>query len=136
MVSLEMVVRNDTGTICLCAVSRIDNVASLLHAKLKAIAFGMEITKENSFSSILIESDSLLVIKEIMKNKESFYQWECIISDIHEMSLEFRHYSFSHIRRTGNVCAHNVAKLPCVLGNHIVRRNSIPHNLCNPDFIS
>ena len=134
--SLGMVVRNDTGTICLWAIMKICNVESPLHAELKAITFGLEVTRDNSFLSILVESDSLLAIQEILKHQRSFCQWESIISDITDMSLEYGHCRFNHIRRYANEYAHNVAKLPCELGNYIVWRNTIPHSLCNSDIIT
>ena len=69
-----------------------------------------------------------------MKHQDSFCQWESIISDITDMSLEFGHCNFTHIRRSANQCAHNVAKLPCELGNYIMLRNTTPPSLYNPDF--
>ena len=68
---LGMVVRNSSGDICLCAVMKSDKMESPLQAELKAIAFGLEIAMENSFPSISVESDSLMAIKEIMKNHDS-----------------------------------------------------------------
>ncbi|XWS39354.1 hypothetical protein CRYUN_Cryun18bG0045900 [Craigia yunnanensis] len=108
-----MVVRNATSTICLIsAVMKIENVDSPLQAELKAVAFGLEIAKENSFPSILVESDSLIAIQE----RVSF--------QILLMSLEFGQCSFKHINRSANECTHNVAKLSCDLDNYIVWRNS------------
>ena len=69
--SLGMVVRNDIGAIRLCAVMKTCNVESPLQADAKAVAFGLEIAKGNSFPFILVESDSLLVIQEILKYQES-----------------------------------------------------------------
>ena len=132
---LGMVVRNDLGVICLCAVKRIDKVESPLQAELMAVAFGLEIAKEISFPSISVESDSLLAIQEILKQNDTFCRWECTISDILDLSLAFDSCNFTHVRRTANRCAHNVANLPCVLGNFMVWRNSTPPSLCNPDFL-
>ena len=119
-----MVVRNELGAIYLCAVMKIDKVESPLHAKLKTVAFGLEIVKENSFPSILVESDSLMAIQEISKLHDSFCQWKCIISVISDLSMEYELCNFTHIRRSANMCAHNVAKLPCDLGSFFVWRNS------------
>ena len=49
-----MVVRNAIGAICLCVIMKTGNVESPLQAELKAVAFELEIAKENFFPSILI----------------------------------------------------------------------------------
>ena len=71
--SRGMVIQNDLGAVCLCVIIKTDKVESSLQAELKAIAFDLEIAKENLFPSILVESDSLLAIQEILKHQESFY---------------------------------------------------------------
>ena len=133
--SLGMVVRNDTGAIRLCGIKKIGNVESPLQAELMAIAFGLQLAKEHSFTSIIVESDSLLAIHEIEKHHNSFCLWESIISDIVDNSVSFGQCCFKHIRRSANKCAHNVAKLQCELNNSFVWRNSIPPSLCNPDLL-
>ena len=132
--SLGMVVRNDTGAFCLCAIMKIGNVNSPLQAELMAIVFGLQLAKEHSFPSILVESDSLLAIQEIAKHNDSFCQWANIISDIVDMASSYDQCSFKHTRRTANMCAHNVAKLHCELDNSLVWRNTVPPSLCNPDL--
>ena len=133
--SLGMVVRNEFGAVCLCAVTKIDRVESPFHAELKAVAFGLEIAKEISSPSIHVESDSLMAIEEILKSHNSFCQWQCILSDISDMSGEYELCTFTHIKRSANMCAHNVAKLPCELGCYLVWRNTTPPSLCNLDFL-
>ena len=133
VVSLGMVVRNDTGAFCLCAIMKIGNVNSPLQAELMAIAFGLQLAKEHSFPSILVESDSLLAIQEIAKHNDSFCQWANIIFDIVDMASSYDQCSFKHIRRTANMYAHNVAKLH-ELDNSLVWRNTVPRSLCNPDL--
>ncbi|XWS50530.1 hypothetical protein CRYUN_Cryun12cG0094700 [Craigia yunnanensis] len=77
--SLGMVVRNHLGQVHHCAIKRIGNMENALHAEFKAILFGLEECRHNSFNSVIIENDSLMAIMEI---EESMYEWEGIISDI------------------------------------------------------
>ena len=70
--TLGMVVRDSIGTITLRAMTKIDNVESPLHAEFQAILFGLEVARSNSFLSIMVESDFLLAIQEILKQEGSF----------------------------------------------------------------
>ncbi|XWS29658.1 hypothetical protein CRYUN_Cryun24cG0048600 [Craigia yunnanensis] len=63
--SSGMVVRNYLGQVHHCAIKRIGNVKNALHVELEAILFGLEECRHNSFNSVIIKSDSLVVIKEI-----------------------------------------------------------------------
>ena len=71
----------------------------------------------------MVESDSLLAIKEINKQQDLFCEWGGLILDIEDLSLNFQSYSFKHIKRAANICAHNAAKLPCEIDSLIVWRN-------------
>ena len=112
-----MVLRDSSSNVMLSAVTKIDRVDSPLHAEIKAILFGMEVAWANSFSSLIVESDSLIAIQEISKNQESFCEWESIISDIMDLSLLCSNCSFHSIKRSANMCAHDIAKVYCELGS-------------------
>ncbi|XWS28183.1 hypothetical protein CRYUN_Cryun25bG0043700 [Craigia yunnanensis] len=77
---------------------KIGNIVSALHAKLFAISFGLKIAWDNSFPSIMVESDSLLAIQEVTKHQEPFCEWGSLISDIMELSSNFQIFSFHHIK--------------------------------------
>ena len=70
--TLGMVVRDSTGSISLAAVTKIENVESPLHAEFLAILFRLEVARSDSFQSIMVESDSLLIIQKIHTQKGSF----------------------------------------------------------------
>ena len=112
---LSLVVRDHQGLPHLCAATRVNNVDSALHAEFKAILFGLTKASKFQFLSVLLESDSLIAIKEI-KKQISFCEWEGIISDVIDMSSKFQSCSFYHVRRVANICAHNLAKLAYELG--------------------
>ena len=125
--------RDHLGEVHLCAATRVDNIESSLHAELKAILFGLKEATSIHLPFLIVESDSLLAIREIEKQRDSFYEWEGIILDIIDISREFSSCIFSHTRRSVNSCAHNMARLATVLGDYKVWRNSLPPSFCNPD---
>ena len=53
--------------------------------------------------------------------------------DIIGLSLEYNSYSFSHVRKSKNGCAHNITKVSCELRDKIIWRNTLPPIFCNPD---
>ncbi|XWS60856.1 hypothetical protein CRYUN_Cryun07bG0073600 [Craigia yunnanensis] len=67
-----MVVRDSTTKVCLCPVSCEDNIESGLHAKLKAILFGLEVARTHFSKFLFIESGSFLTISKISKANASF----------------------------------------------------------------
>ena len=131
-----MVLRDSSDSVSLSAMTKNNGVDSPLHTKIKAILFDMEVAWANSFSSLIMESDSLIVIQEISKNQESFCEWESIIFDIIDLSLLCSNCNFHSIKRSINMCAHNIAKVCCELGSYKEWRNSLPSSLCNPDIKS
>ena len=77
-------------------------------------------------NSLLIESDSLLAIREIERGQKSFSEWKGIISDIIRYSQLHVISRFSHIRRTSNGFAHNMAKIPTRIGDYKAWRRFAP----------
>ena len=57
-----------------------------------------------------------------------------IISNIIYLSLLCNNYSFHNIRRSTNMCAHNVAKSFYELGDYKEWRNPLPPSVCNLDL--
>ncbi|XWS20726.1 hypothetical protein CRYUN_Cryun31cG0127300 [Craigia yunnanensis] len=117
------------------AVKRIGSVCSPLQAELEAVLFGMEECKHNNMSSLCIESDSLVAIKEIKIGLESMCEWGGIVVDILSLLKDLTCHSFRHIRRIANGCAHNMAKLFNAIGDYRVWRDELPPMFCNPNTI-
>ncbi|XWS68772.1 hypothetical protein CRYUN_Cryun04dG0121000 [Craigia yunnanensis] len=112
---------------------RVVEIDSPLHAELRAILFGLEVAINNSYLSILIESDSLVAVQEVRKQQEIFCMWEGIISHIGDLSRDGTACSLIHVRRSGNELAHNLAKLSIEVETFKVWRNTLPPMFCNPD---
>lgn len=100
-----MVIRDSSGIVQLCAVTKVDLP---LHSEIKTILFGLEIARNNSFLSLIVESDSLIAVQEISKKQVSYCERESLILDIMDLSLEFQSCNFIYIRRSTNACAHNI----------------------------
>ena len=131
--SLGAVARNTEAEVCFSAVTKLQGFESPLQAEIKAIWFGLQVAREMNYKSIQLESDCLLTVLEISKKDDSYYEWDCFISEILDLSLEYESCDFFHISRKANNLAHNIAKSECILGEHRIWRNELPPLICNLD---
>ena len=76
------VIRDDEEHVCLAAVTRTKGVDSAFQAEIMAILFGLQMTREQDFKDLMVESDCLLAVKEISQKNESLCEWGSLIKDI------------------------------------------------------
>ena len=132
--TLGMVLRDHTGSILLSAVKRVGEVECPLQAELLAILFGLEECRSQLLQSLIIESDSLLAVREIEIRHESFSERFSIILDIIHVAQHYTGRQFCHISRLTNKCAHMLTKIPCHLGDYKIWKNSLSPSFCNPNL--
>ena len=80
-----------------------------MQAEIKAIWFDLQVATEMNCRKIQVESDCLLAVSEISKKDESYCEWDCFLSEILDLSLEYESCDFYHISRKANTLAHNIA---------------------------
>ncbi|CAH9087957.1 unnamed protein product, partial [Cuscuta epithymum] len=91
---------------------------SPLEAELVGIREALSWIKEKGWDSVDVESDSLGAIKEILHGS-SVSSLGVIAGDIREIRLLFADISFSHIRRSANMAAHELAQASCSMSDCI-----------------
>ncbi|XVF80575.1 hypothetical protein PTKIN_Ptkin15bG0084800 [Pterospermum kingtungense] len=91
------------------------NIRSPLQAELMEILVGLQAINSIQFPCLLMESDFIHAIREITKHEGSMFEWFGFVLDIVSISHLFAAIEFSHMRKSANELAHNVAKshLPC-----------------------
>ncbi|XVE95588.1 hypothetical protein REPUB_Repub02eG0111700 [Reevesia pubescens] len=72
LANLGVVARDAVGAIIFSATSRLSSISSSLYAKVLAIKWGLELADRFEVRKILLESDSLLAVKEITRDRETF----------------------------------------------------------------
>ncbi|XVF71723.1 hypothetical protein PTKIN_Ptkin12aG0062500 [Pterospermum kingtungense] len=77
-----VVLRDQHGDVLVSAVACFCGSPSPLQAELRAILFGLELMQSGNFKQVLVESDSLLAVKEINASGDSVSLWYGLISDI------------------------------------------------------
>ena len=73
------------NAICLSTVTKLEGICSPLQAELNAILFSLQVVWDLHIKDLLVESDSLLAVNEILKKENSFCEWESIITDIWDL---------------------------------------------------
>ena len=69
-----------------------------------------------NLQQVIVESDCLVAVNELRKEKVSFCEWASIFQDIQDLSFEFVSCSFSHVNRTVNALANNLVRVHCEVG--------------------
>ncbi|XVF37873.1 hypothetical protein REPUB_Repub20aG0048500 [Reevesia pubescens] len=78
-----------------------------------AVLFGLQVVEDSNFTHLHVESDSLLIVRELNKQSPSFWEWSCISPDIHSLSASFDLCLFKYVPHAINGLAHDIAKLEC-----------------------
>ncbi|XVF07913.1 hypothetical protein REPUB_Repub06bG0180100 [Reevesia pubescens] len=112
-VGLGMVARDCSGSILLCAVTSVRFMTSPLHAKMRAILFGLKLALEEGYDRLLVESDARLAISEINHAESSLWEGGSLTMEILRFYRLCSVCTFVHARRQANSLAHNIAKISC-----------------------
>ncbi|KAK9683154.1 hypothetical protein RND81_10G119900 [Saponaria officinalis] len=96
-------------------------------AEAAAARFGMEVTICMGLRDIVLESDSLKLVKSIVKKQERQNPSSLIIGDILVLVQSFITFTCLHVKRGANTVAHSVARLCMTVGDQL---------FCTSDFLS
>ncbi|KAH1030659.1 hypothetical protein J1N35_042833 [Gossypium stocksii] len=118
---LGIVIRADHGCVTGAAVQKVGNVGVC------AIQAGLEMAVFKGFTSLEVESDSLLAIQEVEKRDEPC--WDCftLVLDLHDIVLDCRKVVFNYMKRDCNKLAHSPSRLTCQAGEVRVCDASLPY---------
>ena len=75
-------------------------------AAAKALSFGTEI----GISKVVLEGDSLTIIKALSNDQRSLSSFGPLIDDAKFSSVNFDQLCYSHVKRECNFAAHSLAK--------------------------
>lgn len=125
-VGIGAIVKNSSGTLMAATIKTTSFKGEVELAEAEALMFGIEIAKDARLSPLIIESDSLNVVKLVNRkfhNNDAIF-W--IISDIQALLANRDKYVVNYIPRSRNVTAHNLAKCALSLDNTMVWLEEIP----------
>ncbi|XVF59117.1 hypothetical protein PTKIN_Ptkin07bG0249400 [Pterospermum kingtungense] len=126
---IVVVARSSTGDILVSVAKGSSFVDLVLHAELLAIRFGVELFLFQDLSSVIIETDSLLAVKEINKGASTLSEWGGLVMDI----LSLTSVLGVSIEQA-NGCAHNLTKFSFERIDYSFWAGKLSHHCCNPDI--
>ncbi|XVF47592.1 hypothetical protein PTKIN_Ptkin03bG0122100 [Pterospermum kingtungense] len=133
--TVGVVIRDHSGTSLQSVGVRKRDIESVVQAELLAILEGLMVAK-NFFQRIVLESDSLLTVNEILKGRNSCSEWRPIVQDVYDVMLLFDSCIVTHVGRACNLLAYAVAKSRCVVDDYTVWWESLPSNVDNLDVLN
>ena len=98
----------------------------VLHYKLN-----LEIAVGKGYKKVLVETDSLLAIKEIEKGYSSLCEWGNIVCDICLSLAQCDEGLVGHVKREANSLAHNLAKMVVSEDHDMFRWRELLPSYCN-----
>ena len=108
--SVGAILRNDRGEVLAGMASLIDNVLDAAAAEALALQKGLQLLERLGCSSVVIESDSLELIKACNREIEIWNPHAAILAEIFMKISMMDSVIFQHCLREANQVAHNLAK--------------------------
>ncbi|KAK8675446.1 hypothetical protein V6N13_033512 [Hibiscus sabdariffa] len=104
------VVRNSEGLILAACVVPNSNVSDAFMAEALACKDAVQVAKDMRFSEVIIEGDSLTVVKKLNSTIHDSSIIAPVIVDIKDLAKSFSSISFHFVRRGANKVAHTLAR--------------------------
>ena len=94
-------------------------------ATLKALEFAFNL----GFQNAILEGDSLGLIKALKTEDHNLSPLGLLVKDVKLAANNFVSLSYSHIKRNGNIVAHNLAKHAIRIPNFQVWMEDVPSHV-------
>ncbi|KAH1123131.1 hypothetical protein J1N35_006291 [Gossypium stocksii] len=104
----RVVVRNEKGAIILACSESHNRVESAFAAKAIACRAAIQVGVENNWPALIIEGDSLTIIKKCKNKYQDRSKIGAFIWDIQQLMSRSTIFLFQHVPRFGNVLAHKI----------------------------
>ncbi|KAK9211292.1 hypothetical protein WN943_000666 [Citrus x changshan-huyou] len=111
LAGLGVVVRNSKGEFMDASSFRISFFGDINFAEASAILEGIKLVEELGLIPLVVESDSLNVIRLMSKRISSNLEIDWVITEVREFICKKSVFAVKHISRSCNSAAHNVAKI-------------------------
>ncbi|XP_042974660.1 uncharacterized protein LOC122306292 [Carya illinoinensis] len=107
---IGVIVRNSKGEVIMSAAKKELSVMTAVEVEALAIIRGLQLCIDLEIQNLVIESDSLLVVKEFNKQGSSKATFGNVIREAKELVTRFGTCEVQHVNRSCNEAAHSLAK--------------------------
>ena len=107
---IGVVVRDSQGWVLATLLEKVEGVQDAEVIEALAIRRAIRFAIETRFNCVIIESDSLLVVKTVQDTDEITCHIGSIIDDVKHLSKAMKSCEFHHTKREANQVAHTLAR--------------------------
>lgn len=107
-------------------------------AEALAARHALNVAFQAGLRHVILESDGIKLIHHLKKNMIEATKFGCIVKDILYLATKFQYISYSHVKRSGNIVAHSLAKLSSFFDGMMVWMEDVPSQIqaaVNTDLI-
>ncbi|XP_059458257.1 uncharacterized protein LOC132187840 [Corylus avellana] len=102
--------KDERGHVLVAKNQTIHAIHELVTGEALAALHAAEFCRELGFFEILLEGDSMLVVKAIGGNTQNWLKYGQIVEDTNMVLRSLRHWKIGHVKRKANEAAHVLAK--------------------------
>nr|XP_023928427.1 uncharacterized protein LOC112039753 [Quercus suber]POE90863.1 hypothetical protein CFP56_26509 [Quercus suber] len=106
---IGVVVHDSQGWVLVALSEKVEGVQEVEVIETLAIRWAIRFAIETSFNCVIIESDSLEVVKAIQDTADSTCHIRHIIEDVKQLAKAMKNCYFLHTKREANQVAHTLA---------------------------
>ncbi|KAL2894661.1 hypothetical protein RDABS01_010570 [Bienertia sinuspersici] len=129
--SVGVAVRNQSGKIILAAVRKVKAGWDVDMVGAYAACFGVQTAYRFGFQRVVLESDSLVVVRTIIAGPNGRTPIFLFFDDVQNLRNLLEAFICVHVKRGGNCLAHLIAREHVEVGSEHVWFDPIPPNFCN-----
>ncbi|KAL2898306.1 hypothetical protein RDABS01_040088, partial [Bienertia sinuspersici] len=123
---LGAVARDYLGDVMLSTCKYINGTEKVEVGEALAARHGLCIAFEAGLRSIVLESDSLKLIHALQRKESEQNEFGFIVSDILYLASLCNRCNFSHVKKSGNIVAHHIARLSSSTHDFVVWMEEVP----------
>lgn len=124
-----IIVRDSRGMVCAALRKTFQSLQEPVVGEGMAALAAVEFCKEIGLQEIWLEGDSLLIIKALKDQADSWSRYGHIIADIQWVLRHFRRWDVGHVKRTANEAAHILTKEALFHVDDRVWLEGVPHGI-------
>ncbi|CAL5401578.1 unnamed protein product [Camellia sinensis] len=128
-VGVGVVIRNSMGEVMGAMSEQLPFWVDADCAEAFAAAKAIELAKYLGFSDIILEGDSLNIVKALWEDVELLPEYGHLVSQVVGASRLFRSFQVCHVGRMGNMLAHGLAWMARDLDHQLVWMEEVPQAL-------
>ena len=120
------VIRDENGLVLGLCTKHLPQAYSAVEVEALAATTALALAKDLGVTRVILEGDSLVVIKALREEKQLLSPTGLLLEDVRMLSQSFQKLLYSHTKREGNSIAHNLARYANSIPDFLVWTEDVP----------